>query len=103
VGEEVYQSALDKTERIVGQELLALSWSALELERRGKGDPAKVRIAARLRNETTMTLDWIAERLRMGSTGHVSHLLYRKHQSCDEDIDQNKLFCPQLRISKAVR
>ena len=92
VGEEVYQSALAKAERIVGQELLALSWSALELERRGKGDPAKVRIAARLRNETTMTLDWIAERLRMGSAGHVSHLLYRKHQSCDEDINQNKLF-----------
>ena len=30
-------------------------------------DPQKVRIAARLRRETTMTLEWIAKRLFMGS------------------------------------
>jgi hypothetical protein len=73
----------------------ALRWSALELERRRKGDPAKLKIARRLRNETTMTLDWIAQRLRMGSAGHLSHLLYRKTPSTaqyPDDATQNKLF-----------
>jgi len=46
------------------------------LEKHLKGDPHKVRIALRLRKETTMTLSWIAQRLRMGTKTHVSHLLY---------------------------
>ncbi|HEV2394290.1 MAG TPA: transposase [Verrucomicrobiae bacterium] len=83
VGEEVFQSAQGKAERIVSQELRALRWGALELERHPKGHPAKVKIAARLRNQTTMTLDWIADRLCMGSAGDVSHLLYRKHRCYD--------------------
>jgi hypothetical protein len=39
-----------------GQPLEGFAWSVEELERRRKGDPQKVRIAARLRRETTMTL-----------------------------------------------
>ena len=46
------------------------------MEVRRKGDKVKVRIAARLRAETTMTLGWIASRLRMGTPAHVAHLLY---------------------------
>ena len=38
------------------------------------GHIRKVRIAARLRQETTMTLAWIAQRLHMGAPGHVSCL-----------------------------
>jgi hypothetical protein len=34
------------------------------INRTAKGDPAKVKIARRLRQETTMTWDWIAQRLR---------------------------------------
>ena len=45
VGQEVYQSAEAKAERIVHEELEALRWSALDLERRRKGDPAKLKIA----------------------------------------------------------
>jgi hypothetical protein len=30
----------------------------------------------RLRRETTMTLSWIAEHLRMGTKTHLAHLLY---------------------------
>jgi len=40
-----------------------------------KGDPGKVCIVRRLRQETTMTLAWIAERLHMGVWTHVSNLL----------------------------
>ena len=39
----------------------------------------KIRIAARLRRETTMTLDWIANRLCMGAPTHVASLLHRQN------------------------
>ena len=35
----------------------------------------KVLIATRLRRETTMTLTWIVDHLRMGVPGHVAHLV----------------------------
>ena len=64
------QSAQAKAERIVQEELQALGWSGLDLQGRSKGDERKIKIAARLRRETTMTLRWIAERLDIGSPGH---------------------------------
>ena len=41
-----------------------------------KGDKRKIRIAKRLREETTMTLKWIAEQLHMGTWTHVANRLY---------------------------
>ena len=46
-----------------------------------KGDPAKVPLAALLRPETTLSVGWIAERLEMGTRGHLIHLLYRLRKS----------------------
>ena len=40
------------------------------------GDPEKIAIARRLREETTMTLAWVANRLKMGTKTHLAHLLY---------------------------
>jgi hypothetical protein len=59
----------------VREELAKLGWTEAELGRRRKGDAGKVRIARRLRRETTMTLAWIAARLQMGVWTHVSNLL----------------------------
>jgi len=36
----------------------------------------KVGIAQRLRAETTMTLPWIAQRLKMGTNTYLAHRLY---------------------------
>jgi hypothetical protein len=55
--------------------LKRLGWAEDELARRRKGDAGKVRIAHRLRAETTMTLKWIAGTLHMGAWTHVSNLL----------------------------
>ena len=41
-----------------------------------EGHPFKVRLAARLRAETTVTDGRIAERLAMGTLGHLAHLLH---------------------------
>jgi REP element-mobilizing transposase RayT len=75
-GEEIRESAEEKANRVLKQELEKLGWGSEELARRRKGAPEKVRIALRLRRETTMTLAWIAECLRMGTKTHLSHLLY---------------------------
>jgi REP element-mobilizing transposase RayT len=75
-GEEIRESAEAKANRLLEEALKRLSWQPEELDRRRKGAPEKVHIALRLRRETTMTLSWIAERLRMGTKTHLSHLLY---------------------------
>jgi hypothetical protein len=72
----VRQSAQAKAERMAQEELARLGGGPEELERRRKGDPQKVLIAARLWPETTMTLTRIADCLRTGVPGHVAHLLY---------------------------
>jgi hypothetical protein len=64
-----------RAERIVKEELKAIGWKERDLKRTRKGDPGKVRIARRLRQETTKTLAWIASRLEMGAWTYVSNLL----------------------------
>ena len=75
-GQERRESATEKAERMVRRELDKAGWAEPDLERRRKGDRWKVRVATRLRVETTMTLKWIAERLRMGSWKHLNGRLY---------------------------
>jgi len=91
-GEDIRQSAEEKAERLVQEELGRLGWSGQNLAGRPKGDARKVRIAARLRQETTMTLAWIARRLQMGTPGHVSCLLYRTEPEAGDGKSENKLF-----------
>jgi hypothetical protein len=50
-------------------------WTEAQLRARRKGDKHKVKMARRLRAETTMTVQWVAERLVMGSWTDVSNLL----------------------------
>jgi hypothetical protein len=73
--EERQESDGEKARRIVVAELKRLNWTEPELRRRRKGDPKKVKMARRLREETTMTLKWIAGELHMGAWTHVSNLL----------------------------
>jgi putative transposase len=75
-GAEIRESEEEKANRILLEELRQHDWQEEHLEQARKGDSRKVEIARRLRNETTMTLDWIARRLRMGTRGHLAHLLY---------------------------
>jgi hypothetical protein len=60
---------------VVQEELHKLRWTEDHLARRRKGDRGTVPIARRLRQETTMTWPWIAQRLLMGVWTHVSNLL----------------------------
>jgi putative transposase len=74
-GEERRESEEAWAEQLVMEELQQRRWSAAELAQRRKGDPQKLKLAQRLRQETTMTLTWIAKRLNMGAAGSLANLL----------------------------
>ena len=74
-GRERQETSEQKAQRIVTEETKRLRWEESDLQTRRKGDPQKVILARRLREETTMTLKWIAQRLRMGSWTYVFNLL----------------------------
>jgi hypothetical protein len=65
----------------VREEVERLGWREDELRARRKGHRAKVLLARRLRQETTMSLKWIAERLHMSSWTYVSNLLNEQPQT----------------------
>ena len=75
-GEERAQTAAGAAEEIVRAGLRRLGWKEADLAARAKGDRAKVKLAVRLRAETTVTVKWIAQRLRMGTWTYLNHLLY---------------------------
>ena len=77
-GAELREADEAHAEGMVRQELRRRGWKETELGRRRKGDPGKVELAWRLRQETTMSLKWIAQRLRMGTWTHVSNCLTLK-------------------------
>ncbi|MBI4662401.1 MAG: hypothetical protein HY735_26575 [Verrucomicrobia bacterium] len=74
-GEEIGQSAQEKACRIIAEELAKLGWAQEHLSERRKGDAGKVRIARRLRRDTTVSKRWIARHLAMGSVSNVTFCL----------------------------
>jgi len=76
-GEERLETAAEKAEGIVMAELKRINWDEAEPAGRAKGDLIKVKLAARLRAETLVTVSWIAQRLQMGTAGYVTNRLYR--------------------------
>jgi hypothetical protein len=86
-GEERQESGEEKAERIVADELKRRRWAEATLTSRRKGDSEKVKIAARLRRETVMTLKWIARRLHMGSWTHVSNCLAARQKKSVKSED----------------
>ena len=77
-GAERWETEVQKAERMVQEELQRLGWPETGLRARPKGHGGKVRVARRLRQETTMSLKWIAARLHLGSWTYVSNLLNEK-------------------------
>jgi hypothetical protein len=77
-GEAAQEAVAVQAERFVKDRLEALGWRERDLTTRRKGDPAKVKLAAAVRAQTTMPLAWIAKRLAMGSRGYLTWLLHRQ-------------------------
>jgi hypothetical protein len=72
-------SAQAKAEGIVAAELKRRRWREGDLKRRRKNDLDKLEVGARLRRETTMSLEWVAQQLGFGSWKYLSNLLGREH------------------------
>jgi hypothetical protein len=64
-----------RAERIVVEEL-APGWTEEDWERRRKNDPGKLAIAARLKKETILSINRIAERVRLGSSNNANANLH---------------------------
>jgi hypothetical protein len=93
-----------------------LKWNEKDFVERKKGDAGKVKIALRLRRETTLTLAPFAERLKMSNWANIANLMgaNQKQQSIvrtdactavayphdEEHFDSHQVaFGPQPRIS----
>ena len=80
-GAQRHETGLQKAERMVKDQIGRLGWDEDQLRARRKGHRAKVLLARRLRQETTMSLKWIAQRLQMGSWICVSNRLNEAPQT----------------------
>jgi putative transposase len=79
----------EKARRILREELAALGWDGAVLAHYPKGDARKVRIARRVRAETSVTLKWIAEHLQMGAWTYVANQLSQQPSKPDNQPELN--------------
>ena len=79
-GKELRESAEAKAERLIGEAGRSDGLTEEQIRRWRKGHPVKVKLALKLRTETTVTIGWIAQRLQMGTRAHLAHLLC--HAKC---------------------
>ena len=74
-GEERRETEEAWAEKLLAEALQREGWTVRDLAQRRKGDAVKVRLARRLRQETTVTLSWVAKQLHMGTAGSLANLL----------------------------
>jgi hypothetical protein len=109
-GEEAFRKELlAQVEELAREGLRRLGWTETELATRRKSDRAKLKVAMKLRAETTMTLRWIAARLRIGTGASWSHLLSGQQRAervvsiCGTDACSKPLFGSVHSETSAVR
>lgn len=79
-GDERRESLDQHADRLVREGLDQAGWTEQDLAIKPKGDPIKLRLAMRLRQETTATIKWITARLRMGSWKSTSRRLHERRR-----------------------
>ena len=82
-GELWQESAENKAERIIAEELGRVGWTPEELARRPKSDPEKLALAARVR-ETTLTMKCLAARLKLGTWKSARAVLHKLKNTSNE-------------------
>jgi len=74
-GEAVQEAKAAQAERLAVQGLNGWAGARPSFGRGARASPGRFALARELRAKTTMPLAWIAERLSMGSRGHLAWLL----------------------------
>ncbi|MDB6018036.1 MAG: hypothetical protein JWR19_2525 [Pedosphaera sp.] len=80
-GGELRESEAAWAGQLAARERKRLGLTEAELKRRRKGDAKKLQVARLLRRETTMSLNWIAQRLKMGAAGSLANRLRREERN----------------------
>src|ERR1017187_7994339 len=82
-GELHRETAEQRANRIIAEELSRRGWEESDLATRRRSDPGKLAITARLRKETTLPIKWIAARVQTGTAkgaqSVLHHLAHRQH------------------------
>jgi putative transposase len=102
-GELHRESAEQRANRIIAEELSRRGWEESDLATRRRSDPGKVAIAARLRQETTLPIKWIAARVQIGTAKgakSVLHHLAQRHHS--DNTAAGLKPCTQLEFQSTV-
>jgi hypothetical protein len=102
-GELHRETAEQRANRIIAEELARRGWQESELATRRRNDPGKLAIAARLRSETTLPIKWIAARVQIGTAKGAKSVLPHLAQSQDERKAARALEpCAQLEFQSTV-
>ena len=76
-GQEAVEALEARAERMTREGMEKVGLCEEDLAKTPKGDKRKVMLTAELRANTTMTKEWIATRLRMGTREYLNWLLER--------------------------
>ena len=102
-GELHRETAEQRANRIIAEELARRGWPESELATRRRSDPGKLAIAARLRSETTLPIKWIAARVQIGTAKGAKSVLPHLAQSQDQRKTASALEpCAQLEFQSTV-
>jgi REP element-mobilizing transposase RayT len=85
------ETAQAKAERIIAEELQRVGWQEDDLALRPKSDPTKLRIATRVRNETTLSIKEIAARIHLGTSKSANVRLHAARVSNSPQTAQGTL------------
>ena len=80
-GELHRETAEQRANHILAEELSRRGWTESDLAARRRSDPGKLAIAVRLRNETTLPVKWIAPRVQIATAKGAKSLLHRSRRS----------------------
>lgn len=75
-GPERQESAEQRARTIIAEALKKARLRQKDLERMAKGDPWKIGLALRLREQTTVSIRWIAQELKAGTWTYLNNRLY---------------------------
>jgi putative transposase len=75
------ESEIEKAQRLISEKLALVGWDRAQLPKEPKGHPMKIRIAQEMREQSTMSVKWIATELSIGSWTYLNKLLCRQRLS----------------------
>ena len=96
------ETAEQKGNRVIAEELARLGWQQYNLASRRQAHLDKLAIALRLRNETTLSIKWIVARVRIGSSKGAKSVLHPWVHGRDKTAAVQPKACAQLEFQSTV-